>query len=169
MTDPCVAATFVDPTIGAMTVQNGATATEDFLETTDSVDAINVIVGLCGDRNYGIYDGNTGTPNVISWMSIAEDTPSVGTHRITATPLDTSLVTGAVLNYYVKTTYANYPSHAAQYTALNIQVTAANCDCELLTWDNPSRTDVTVNIGDITSTTIAIPTAAANTASKSAS
>ena len=48
-------------------------------------------------------------------------------------------------------------------------MTAANCNCELLTWDNPVRTDVTVNVGVASATTVAIPTATANTASKSAS
>ena len=48
-------------------------------------------------------------------------------------------------------------------------MTAADCDCELLTWDNPSRTDVTVNIGVGSATTVPIPTASPNTASKSAS
>ena len=38
VTDPCVAATITDPTLSAMTVQNGATATLSFAEAVDSVD-----------------------------------------------------------------------------------------------------------------------------------
>ena len=92
MTDPCVGATFTDPTLGAITVQNGATVTASFTEATDSVDAINSVAGLCGDRNYGIYDGNTGTPNLLTWVTVTKDDPSIDTHKITASPDDITLV-----------------------------------------------------------------------------
>ena len=65
--------------------------------------------------------------------------------------------------------WADYSANAKHYTALTVQVTAADCNCELLTWDNPARTDVTVNVGVASATTVAISTATANTASKSAS
>lgn len=130
-----------------MTVQNGGTATLSFSEALDSVDNTYDVNGLCGDRNYGIYDGNSGTPNAVSWIVVTKDTPSINTHKIQADPRDVSLVTGSAMTLYLRITYADYPSHAPHYTTLSIQVTAANCNCELLTWDNPSRTDVTVNVG----------------------
>ena len=152
-----------------MTVQNGATATLSFTEALDSVDATYVVSGLCGDRNYGIYDANTGTPNTVTWMVVTKDDPTVDTHKVTADPRDVALVTGSAMTLYLQITYADYPSHAAHYTAPSIQVTAANCNCELLTWDNPSRTDITVNVGVSSALTVAIPTASANAASKTAS
>ena len=152
-----------------MTVKNGATATLSFTEALDSVDGTYDIHGLCGDRNYGIYDANTGSPNLLTWIVVTKDSPSIDTHVITADPRDVNLVTGSAMTLYLQITYADYPSHAAHYTALSIQVTDADCDCELLTWDNPSLTDVTVNVGVSSATTVAIPTATANTASKSAS
>lgn len=100
---------------------------------------------------------------------MAADTPSVDTHTITANPDDITLVTGSAMTVYLRIMYANYPSHAAHYTALSIQVTNADCDCELLTWDNPSRLDRTINVGVGSSTTLTIPLATVNTGSKSAS
>lgn len=91
VTDPCVAATFVDPTLTSLTVQDGGTASETFTEATDSVDASNTVSGLCLDRNYRVVDANTGTPNAVSWIAVAKDNPSIDTHTITATPADTSL------------------------------------------------------------------------------
>ena len=167
MTDPCVAATINDPTLTAITVQDGATVTETFTEATDSVDASNTVAGYCGDRNYRVVDANTGTPNAVTWISVSKDTPSIDTHTITASPADTSLG-GNSYSYYLEITYANYAAHAPQYTALSVQVTAANCNCELLTWDDPTRTDVTINVGD-SSSTLNVPAATANTASKTAS
>lgn len=102
-------------------------------------------------------------------MSVTKDNPSIDTHTITATPLDTSLVTGGAITLYVKSTWADYGGNTDHYTAFTIQVTAANCDCELLTWDNPSRTDVTVNLDGGSPTVVPIPTAAANAGSKTAS
>ena len=102
-------------------------------------------------------------------MSVTKDDPSIDTHTITATPLDTSLVTGSAMTLYVKSTLADYSGNTDHYTTFTIQVTAANCDCELLTWDNPSRTDVTVNVGVGSPTAVPIPTAAANAGSKTAS
>ena len=169
VTDPCVDATFTDPTLTSMTVQNGGTSTSTFTEATDSVDATYPVDGLCGDRDYGVYDSNTGTPTAISWVSVTKDSPSIDTHTITADPRDTALVVGSAVTYYLKIEWADYPSNTAHYTAFTLQVTAADCDCELLTWDNPSRTDVTVNIGVGSASTVAIPTATANAASKTAS
>ena len=100
---------------------------------------------------------------------MTKDSPSIDTHVIQADPRDTSLVTGSTMTLYLQITFTEYPSKAAHYTALSIQVTAANCNCELLTWDNPSRSDVTVNVGVTSATTVTIPTATVNTASKSAS
>lgn len=169
VSDPCDTSTIDDPSLTAMNLKNGGSATITFTEATDSVDASNTVAGLCGGRNYAIYDSNTGSPTAISWMSVAADTPSVDTHTITASPDDQSLVTGSTITVYLRIMYANYPSHAAHYTALSIQVTNADCDCELLTWDNPSRLDQTINVGVGSSTTITIPTATVNTVSKSAS
>ena len=111
-----------------------------FTEATDSVDAANSVKGLCGDRNYRVVDANTGSINAISWISITKDDPSIDTHKITFTPLDQSLVTGSAHAYFLETKYAEYASHAGKYTALSVQVTTANCNCDLLGWDNPSAT-----------------------------
>lgn len=169
VTDPCVAATMTDPTLTAITVQNGATVTETFAEVLDSVDASNTVTGLCGDRNYGIYDGNSGSPNAITWITVTKDDPSPDTHTISASPLDVNLV--GTHTYYLRTTLAeaSYSSKAPHYTALSVQVTAANCDCDLLTWTNPSRTDITVNIGVTSATTQSVPTATVDESSKTAS
>ena len=102
-------------------------------------------------------------------MTVTKDSPTIDTHVIQADPRDTSLVTGSTMTLYLQITFTEYPSKAAHYTALSIQVTAANCNCELLTWDNPSRSDVTVNVGVTSATTVTIPTATVNAASKTAS
>jgi hypothetical protein len=120
VTDPCVTATITDPTLASISVSNGATATQDFTEATDSVDAAQSVKGLCGDRNYAVMDGNTGTPAAVSWITVTKDTPTTNTHRITASPANTALVTGSAHSYYLKTTYAEYSSHAGKFTALSV-------------------------------------------------
>jgi hypothetical protein len=65
-------------------------------------------------------DGNTGTPAAVSWITVTKDTPTTNTHRITASPAATALVTGSAHSYYLKTTYAEYSSHAGKFTALSV-------------------------------------------------
>jgi len=101
-------------------VANGATATQAFDEATDSVDAAQTVKGLCGDRNYQVVDGNTGSPNAISWITVTKDSPQINKHLITVKPANTALVTGSAHSYYLKTTYAEYGAHAPKYTALSV-------------------------------------------------
>ena len=51
---------------------------------------------------------------------------------------------------------------------MTVQVTAANCDCNLLTWTNPATATDTINVGD-SSKTMTIPLATVNEASKTTS
>jgi hypothetical protein len=165
--DPCVGGTINDPTLTAMTVQNGGTATEDFLDATDTVDDTYVIQSLCGDRDYAVYEtDSSGSP--LTWITVAKDTTALGTHTITANPDDVALVTGAQHQLKLRITYVDYPSHAGKWVTLPITVNHADCDCELLLWDNPARTDVTINVGVGVAESVNIPVATANTASKSA-
>lgn len=49
-------------------------------------------------------------------------------------------------------------------------MTAATCDCNLITWDNPvSAATLTVGVSDTTSNTVTIPEATVNSASQTAS
>ena len=79
-----------------MTVQNGGEATEVFADATDSTDDTYPVQGFCGDREYAIYDAVSGTE--LTWITVTVDTPSAGTHTITALPDDVALVTGAQLS-----------------------------------------------------------------------
>lgn len=167
VTDPCTTGSIVDPTLTAMTVQNGGTASETFSDATDTTDATYPVQGLCGDRDYAIYDDNAGT-TLLTWITVTKDVPSAGVHTIEANPYDPALVTGSQLNLYLRITYADYPSHAGKWTLLPVTVTDADCDCELLTWDIPSRVDLAINVGDAASV-LTLPEATVNTASKSAS
>ena len=71
-------------------------------------------------------------------------------------------MTGSAHAFYLATSYAEYPNHAVKYTALSVQVTAATCDCNLLTWDNPSQVTQTINVGIQSPETVNIPPATVN-------
>ena len=78
-------------------------------------------------------------------------------------------MTGSAHAFYLATSYAEYPNHAKKYTALSVQVTAATCNCNLLTWDNPSQVTKTINVGIQSPESVTIPPATVNGASKTAS
>ena len=89
-----------------------------------------------------------------------------GPYTITASPILEALVTGSSLDYYLKITFsdANYPTPVKRM-ALPVTITDATCDCDLLTWDNPSVVtgSVEVALGPLS---VTMPTATQNEASK---
>ena len=114
---------------------------------------------LCGDRVYEIVDASDVG---ISWMPIT----GTGPYTITASPTDEALVTGSSLDYYLKITFADarYPTPVKRMS-VPVTVTAATCDCDLLTWDTPSAVvdAVEVALGPLV---VTMPTATQNEASK---
>ena len=76
----------------------------------DAVDDANEIAGLCGDRDYAIYERVWGA-SPLTWITVTKDDPTLGTHTITAMPDDISLVTNSLLTLQLKTTYADYPGN----------------------------------------------------------
>ena len=159
--------TLNDPTLAFVSVAVGSTATTTFSEVTDSVDDAYSGSGKCGDRDYSFKHSNTGTPSSsVSWISVTEDTPSTDTHTITLSPTNTGLISGTPRTYYLATTYAAYPAHAAHYTALQVQFLTVGCDCSNLGWTNPSRTDQSIAVG-AAATNIAVPPATVDESTKS--
>lgn len=99
----------------------------------------------------------------VPWIAIAAHATLTDTWTITLTPtLDAQEGNWA---YRLKVTLNNYAAKPAKYENLSVTVTQAPCNCQLLTWDNPARLDVTgaVGSGPYTAT---IPKATANAVSK---
>ena len=88
-----------------------------------------------------------------------------GPYTITASPIDETLV-GSTLDYYLKINFANvnYPTPEKKMS-IPTTITDATCDCDLLTWDNPSIVtgSVEVALGPLT---VTMPTATQNEVSK---
>lgn len=88
-----------------------------------------------------------------------------GTYTITASPVEESLI-GATLDYYLKITFADarYPNPVKRMS-LPVTITAATCNCDLLTWDDPAVVDDAVEVA-LGPKVINMPTATQNEASK---
>lgn len=101
------------------------------------------------------------------WITITET--STGNYEMVASPIDDTLVTGFSTDLLFKTTLPTQPNHVGISETLAVTVTAATCDCNLLTWDLPvSAATLTVGVSDTTSNTVAVPKATVNEASKTA-
>ena len=137
-----------------------------FSEATDSVDDAYSGSGNCGDRDYAWYFTNQST--LITWASVAKDTPSADTHTATINPTDVQarLVNATPWVFWIGTKYVSYSSHAEHFTQVNVQIVAEGCDCSGLGWSNPTRTDQSVAVG-ASATTIAVPPATVDESSKS--
>lgn len=157
--DPCTITTFQDVTVNPITMILGATTTQDFIEALVQTEVDNGGLDLCGTKDYLIVDASD---NAISWMPITGSGP----YTITASPTDESLV-GSTLDYYLKITFTNqaaYPNPVKRMS-LPVTITAATCNCDLLTWDNPTivTSSVEVALGPIT---VNMPSATQNENSK---
>ena len=157
--DPCTITTIHDVTVNPITMILGATVTQEFAEATVQTETDNAGLDLCGAKTYLIVDASD---NAISWMPITGSGP----YTITASPIEESLV-GSTLDYYLKITFTNqadYPNPVKRMS-LPVTITDATCDCDLLTWDNPTIvTDaVEVALGPLT---VNMPTATQNENSK---
>lgn len=65
-------------------------------------------------------------------------TGSASPYTITASPTDESLI-GSTHAYYLKITFSNAAySTPVKRMSLPVTITAATCNCDLLTWDSPS-------------------------------
>ena len=128
------------------------------METETSNGGLN----LCGDRVYQIVDASD---VAISWMPITGAAP---TYTITASPTDEALLvaTAGTLAYYLKITFADsrYPNPVKRMS-LPVTISAATCNCDLLTWDNPSEVTAAVEVA-LGPLTVTMPTATQNEASK---
>ena len=108
-------------------------------------------------------DGTTEVTGV--WITITEDA-SGGSYKLKADPIDDTLVTGSATLLKLKTTLPSQPNHPGIEEILSITVTAATCNCDLITWDNPaSAATLSILVAATTGNTVAVPEATVNVAS----
>lgn len=153
--NPCITATInaITPSLSSITVNQGSTTTQEFPDVTDSVGTQYSNKYICGPRVYTMYNNAKDTP--ITWMSIAQKSlvyPE--TYVITAFPNDvTYSTTVQTYSLFVKMTLTNNPSHAPVWTALSVQVTAPNCNCNRIKWLVPAILTQTVPVKATTTPT----------------
>ena len=169
--DPCDTSTITPLGLSAQTIVNGGTYTWTFTEAVIAVETANEGQNLCGAREYKVYmPGGTSTEVTGDWITITETPSGSGTYELVASPITDSLVTGGALDLNLQILLPTQPNHIGIIETLSITVTAATCDCNLITWDNPgSAATLTVGVSDTTSNTVTIPEAAYNVASTTAS
>ena len=101
------------------------------------------------------------------WITITET--SAGQYELVASPIDDTLVTGSSTDLIFEILLPTQPNHVGITETLAITVTAATCDCNLITWDLPvGPATLTVGVADTTGNTVEIAEAAYNVASTTA-
>lgn len=124
--DPCETGVVNSVAINTMTILNGESDSQTFIEATVSVEIANQGLFLCGPRDYLIVEDSSGTDTGVSWLPITGN--RLTNFVITGSPDDDSLVTGGSQQYYLKSWLVDYPSQT-RYDVLSVTVSAANCDC----------------------------------------
>jgi hypothetical protein len=119
--NPCITATVdaFSPALTAMTVNQGATVTQEFTDVTDSVGNQYSNKYICGPRTYVMF--NNAQSAAITWVSIVKKAGTVGTFTISAFPNDVTYGT-TVQTYalFIKMTFDDNPTHEPVYTAINV-------------------------------------------------
>lgn len=149
-----------------MVITNGSVVTQEFQKAADSVETLYQIFSLCGPRSYRIVELVNAAYITLSWSTVTAHATTADRWIITFSPtLDTQDGTHSFF-LEVKLSSNLYTAKAALYEPLQVTVSSAACNCQLLTWDNPTRVDVigAVGSGPYTAT---IPLATVNVASKS--
>ena len=85
LSNPCRSADLNSPSLSAMTVDDGATGTQDFTDVSDTHGYDYGNTNFCGARTFTVEDQSG---NAISWMSVALNTGS--TYTITASPVSSN-------------------------------------------------------------------------------
>lgn len=99
-------------------------------------------------------------------MTLTE-TSTTGTYELVANPISDANATGVAMNLVLEILLPSQPNHVGIQETLSVTVTAATCDCNLITWDNPvAAATLTVGVSDTSSNTVTIPEATLNAASK---
>jgi len=114
---------------------------------------------LCGNRSYVVVDASD---VAVPWITITGANP---TYTITAKPILETLI-GSTHAYKLKITLADarYPN-VLKKMDLATTITAATCNCDLLTWDTPTTITDTIDVASGPKT-VNIPPATMNAASK---
>lgn len=108
--------------------------------------------------------GGTVTEVTGDWITITND--GSGNYEMVAEPIDDSLVTGGALDLVLEILLPDQPNHVGIQETVSVTVSAATCDCGLITWDLPgSSNTLTVGVADTSSNTVTIPEATVNAAS----
>ena len=122
---------------------------------------------LCGSRQYKVYMPDGTTEVTGDWMTLTE--VSTGSYELVANPIADSLVTGSALSLVLEILLPDQPDHVGITETLSVFVSAATCDCDLITWDNPgSPNTLTVGVADTTDNTVELTEATYNVASTTA-
>jgi len=146
---------------------NGAVYEWTFTEAKVAIEVANDGTNLCGARSYKVYMPNGSTEVTGDWITITETPSGSGTYKLKASPIADALVTGSVTSLKLKTKLTSHSSHAGITETLAVTVTAATCNCELLTWDNPAAAaTLSLGVAASSSNTVTIPEATINNASK---
>lgn len=108
---------------------------------------------------------NSGLYSTVSWSTVTAHATIADRWIITFSPtLDSQ---DGTWNFFleIKLSSSLYTAKPALYEPLQVTVSSATCNCQLLTWDNPARVDVVgaVGSGPYTAT---IPLATVNALSK---
>ena len=156
--DPCRTTTVNDivmtgaGTAGAYTISvvDGTTGTFTFVRPTTTVETETGIAAVCGTTSYSIHNSNSGgTFSYNAAWAVITGPTTAGVYTMTIdTNQDLTLIAAEASvthNMFIKATLDDYTTYTREvYTAVNIVITQAGCDCSALAWDVPTTgVDVT--------------------------
>ena len=167
ITDPCRTSTITAITLTTMEVILGEETLQAFSEAVDSA-GTSYGTTVCGDRLYEVIDISTGDLTSVATVQTAD----AGGYEIRAYSTDED--NEGTHNLRLRVTFVNYPqSDSVDFpiveTNFMLTVNQAQCDCALITWDEPEQLTLTTGLMTSPPDTLTFTKATANEESKDAS
>jgi len=152
LSDPCKTATLKTPTVPNFSVADGATATQDFTDASDTHGDLYGSPFFCGTRTFTF----TKSGSAVSWLTVAQK--SGATYTITASP--TSSTTELQTAHTITMTVASASYSSAQTSismTFTVTVSTPACNCNKMPWTDGTTASETAAVGSTTPITLALP------------
>ena len=159
---PCRRTTFDDITINTInyTLRDN-TALDTTLDTPADVASLYYSSSAngwntCGDRTYTIVDANGDTPTWVTAVNVPAVVDSNGDAQVSSTFVisvaidDESYVAASPHTMTITVAFTDYAvaddsAHPARSWTFDVVVSAATCDCTLITWNEPENIPLIMN------------------------
>lgn len=167
VSNPCPTTTVAAITFSpsSITVEDGSTATSEFVIPSDAVDdAASPLQYLCGTKTYAITDSNGAA---VSTWAVITDSATEGSKTLTITPgsYGSDITASVSETLTITTELADWGANSGSTATIAVTLNPITCSCAALAWSAPTAGTTTVAIDASVTPTLPVPTSSTSATS----